>query len=596
MPTLLVSLGTSPAVVPEAFLLPGVEFTAVHVLTSQSVPVDFVMEWFSDHAPDVALTVTRVAGFSDFRSEEDHFRFEEVLYRWWLEKSEAAEHPHVCLTGGFKTMSAAMQKAAAVMGAAEVFHVLCDLPPQQQPRTAEEIETARAGGNLHWIRLGPEAGWPQLSQLTASGYPLQSVRDEGIVKTVAAPDSGFRDHLRQIVERSHNIAGAWSRIPSLPFPALATWSAEDLAWLDAPLDGTDDRAWIEAIPKVELHCHLGGFATHGELLGEVRAHAEKPADLPALPEPTPPAGWPRPAQTTALDDYMRLGDANGSRLLKDPGCLRRQIELLYDHLCAQNIVYAEVRCSPNNYSSDTRSAWAVLSEIRETFQQCMVRDGAGCHVNLLIIATRKGGGDRSDISRHLSLAITAAQHWAKQGECRVVGVDLAGFENRETRAALFATDFEPAHRVGLAVTVHAGENDDAEGIWQAVFKLSTLRIGHALHLVDAPDLMRSVADRRIGVEMCPYANYQIKGFDPMPGKPAYPLKRYLDAGVSVTVNTDNIGISAASLTDNFLLLAELCPGITRLEVLRLVRNAMDQSFLSPHQRSMLLGRQIPFPS
>ncbi len=54
-----------------------------------------------------------------------------------------------------------------------------------------------------------------------------------------------------------------------------------------------------------------------------------------------------------------------------------------------------------------------------------------------------------------------------------------------------------------------GENDDAEGIWQAVFKLNALRLGHALHLGQAPDLLQAVADRAVAIEMCPYANVHI---------------------------------------------------------------------------------------
>ncbi|MBL9176720.1 MAG: hypothetical protein JNM65_01580 [Verrucomicrobiaceae bacterium] len=115
MSVLLVSLGTSPAIVPEAFLLPGSAFTDVHVLTTDSTKVDFVIERFRDHAPQVTLTITRVAGFTDFKSEKEHFQFEEVLYRWWLGKCPEDAPPHVCLSGGFKTMSAAMQKAAAVL-------------------------------------------------------------------------------------------------------------------------------------------------------------------------------------------------------------------------------------------------------------------------------------------------------------------------------------------------------------------------------------------------------------------------------------------------------------------------------------------------
>ncbi|MDO8944973.1 MAG: CRISPR-associated ring nuclease, partial [Desulfobacterales bacterium] len=199
-PTLLVSLGTSSAIVPEAFLLPGTDFRAVHVITTDKTDVGLVEVWFAERAPGVPLSVTRVEGFVDFISEQDHFRFEEVLYRWILELEVGPEDRFLCLSGGFKTMSASMQKAAAVLGAAEVFHVLCDLAGNQQPKTAVEIEAARAEGHLHWIRLGPESGWPQLRTASATEYPLETVKADGCVRSVRAPDSSFRDRLRGIVE------------------------------------------------------------------------------------------------------------------------------------------------------------------------------------------------------------------------------------------------------------------------------------------------------------------------------------------------------------------------------------------------------------
>ena len=109
-----------------------------------------------------------------------------------------------------------------------------------------------------------------------------------------------------------------------------------------------------------------------------------------------------------------------------------------------------------------------------------------------------------------------------------------------------------------------------------------------------------VADRRIGVEMCPYANMQIKGFSPVNGQDNsdYPLLRYLRGGICVTANTDNLGISAATLSDNLLLLADLCPGITRIELLRLQRNALECAFLSNEDRMRRvaqLGRALPRP-
>jgi adenosine deaminase len=590
MPTLLCSVGTSWAVVPEAMHLLGAGgFDAVHVLTSSSPRVtpglQHLQAYLQRH-PVREFSISRLAGFAELNDERDHERFEEVLYRWMLAMAPDPGSRYVCLAGGYKTISAAVQKAAAVLGAAEVFHVLCEprfgSEGKTEAQTLDEVEEACRSGAVRYVRLGPESGWPQLAALRADSYPL-GWSGEPPLRDVAAPDDRLRRRLRDIVERSHHIAGAWDRLSNLPFASLATCSRAQLDWLDNPLDPAADAAWVRALPKVELHCHLGGFATHGELLALVRAAAHLPHDLPQGGEPALPAGWPLPAEPLGLEAYMHLGDATGSRLLCDPGCLVRQCELLYQALVGDNVVYAEIRCSPANYAAAGRSAWDVLACIRDTFQRCMDESPVDrrCHMNLILVATRQEGGDRSRIARHLALAVTAAEHWADG--CRVVGVDLAGFEQPATRAALFATDFEVAHRVGLAVTVHAGENDDVEGIWQAVFRLNARRLGHALHLREAPDLLRAVAERGIGVELCPYANLQVKGYPlgetARGAHTAYPLTDYLAAGVRATVNSDNLGISAATLSDNLLLTALLCPGITRLDLVRLQANAAAVAFL-----------------
>jgi adenosine deaminase len=601
--SLLISLGTSPAIVPEAFHLPGVSFTAVHVLTTETTSVDLIRDYFAIEAPDVRLTITRVAGFKDLRTEEDHYLFEEVLYRWILESEPDPDRRYVSLNGGYKTISASVQKAAGLFGARQVFHVLADnLPaaPGEQgrpPKTPDEIRHAREIGALRYIRLGPEPGWPQLAQIRAVDYPLQDApaSPDG-TRRVLSPNRDLSARITEILDRSHRIARGWDSLAGLPFAELLLWSPQDLAWLAEPLDAIRDAAWVRSLPKIDLHCHLGGFATHGTDLDIVRQDPN-PA-LPARLDLPFPSGWPLPPEPCPLGIYMQLGNNNGSTLLKDPSCLKRHCHLLYRRLLEDHVVYAEIRCSPNNYTRSGRSALDVLQDIRSHFQECMSEhsDPTGrprCHVNLLIIATRKDSGDRSDISRHLSLAITAADQWRDDSQCRIVGVDLAGFESPATRAALFQTDFEAVHRVGLAVTVHAGENDDAEGIWQAVFKLNALRLGHALRLREAPDLLQAVADRAVAIEMCPYANVQIRGFHPFNGTEPYPLLQYLDADVHVTVNTDNLGISAATLSDNLLLLAHLCPGITRRHLLQLQRNAVEEAFVSSTFRSELRRRAVP---
>jgi len=84
----------------------------------------------------------------------------------------------------------------------------------------------------------------------------------------------------------------------------------------------------------------------------------------------------------------------------------------------------------------------------------------------------------------------------------------------------------------------------------------------------------------------------------MSNKSEYPLKRYLDAGVHVSVNTDNIGISAATLTDNILLAARMNPGLTRLEILQLLAHALTTASVSHRMRAELHRKyetQLPSP-
>ena len=588
--TLLCTLGMSPMIVVQAFLKYADVLTAVHVITTDNPKLADnynPLQGFFERHPAVKFTLTAVKGLTILSTSADQEVFEEALFQWYIRHSDPENLPLVCLSGGTKTIPVTMQKAAQYFGATDCFHVLT----QNNPSTVEEVLQAFREDQIHFASTNPESGWTPLrlgvSRVAFSAFNLQ---ETGIYHLAQPTHFPVSEHIRHLLGEVYRRAEGQAEV--LPFQSLALLPPLVQEFLRAPLQPTDGD-WLARLPKVELHCHLGGFATQSPLLDKVKA-AAKGSILPKH-VPTPPHDWPLPAVNIALDTYMLLGDGNGSALLKDEGCLQRQIELLYEHLCQQNIRYAEIRCSPDNYQANGRTAWDVLQDIRGHFQQLMDttrqhHPDKHCHVNLLVIATRKTEGDLSSISRHLALAITAAQQTRSLPDtaCKIVGVDLAGYESKASRASYFSADFVGVHRCGLAVTAHAGENDDAEGIWQAVYQLHARRLGHALHLWQAPDLLQTVIDRRIGVEMCPYANYQIKGFAPMRDKPVYPLTDYLRKGAMVTVNTDNIGISAASLSENLLFLATLCPDLSRLEVLQLIRNAIEVAFVGAAHRVSLL--------
>ena len=152
----------------------------------------------------------------------------------------------------------------------------------------------------------------------------------------------------------------------------------------------------------------------------------------------------------------------------------------------------------------------------------------------------------------------------------------------------------PLHHHFMNITIHAGEMEEDDKIWQAIYLLHARRIGHGLKLINNPKMMGYVRDHSIAIEMCPSSNIQTNGFrrfDHSEAGDTYPLKQYLDSGLTVTINTDNRGISATTLSNEYLEAARMTEGgLSRWEILRLVKNGFKASFLPKDEKDRLLKR------
>jgi adenosine deaminase len=457
------------------------------------------------------------------------------------------------------------------------------------------------------------------AQSLLSNYALQISRDE--------PAGGFR------------------ALYALPARMVQTLRAErvgaDPARVQADLD------WLRRLPKAELHCHLGGILSPAELVEVAQSEAERVAeyrrgvpafaaglqrleapvkeqDLAALrallgatgfkglrrrwaqvPEPLGVCGFLQAfagheellaalvyGELTGaarfcgvgIERYEALGDLQGSGLLQSEATLAAALGVLGRQCAEQSIRYLELRCSPLNYTRGDLDPRAVVAALLDGLDRL-----AGCDARLILIGSRHGKPEI--LRRHVDLAVTFAaadERFAR----RFVGFDLAGAEHA-AQPAEFRDAFRPLHEQVTRVTIHAGEGLPADSIWQAVYELHADRVGHGLTLVDAPELLGRFRDRRIALEMCPSSNFQIVGYrDHLRGSGphrSYPLRRYLDEGLHVTVNTDDPGISRTDLGREYLQAAALTPGgLTRWEILRLVRNGFRAAFCDHETRRQRL--------
>jgi len=543
----------------------GITISTVYSFRTNS-PIDREVESFYKQN-EITLIQYPLNNNGVVNTEKAYKELEKQLIEDFYEISKDEKVKYVFVGGGHKFCSLALQKCATIFGADDIFHMFFNGERGTEPVYISDINDAIKNKKLLYASLGQERGWPAINLISQEGKNLyERVIEIGGKLTSVTTDS----------------------VNEYPFECITLLPDKAIYWLESQLTD-EDVDWIIMLPKTELHCHLGGFATFGKPLESVRLAA-----LHSIPDTKPienPKGWPFPDRHIDLQAYMNLGDNNGSTLLKDWGCLEKQIELMYDYFLKENIRYAEVRCSPNNYATDKKNGIEVTEFIQDCFNKCMDKalkqKKSFCHVNILIIGTRILNNIKDSVKAHIDIATHLAAESPGIPKCSVVGMDLAGYEHESTRAEYYQSDFSPIHRKGIALTIHAGENDDAEGIWQAIFQLNTRRIGHGLHLYQSEPLIRSVINRKIGVEMCPYANYQIKGFFPMADKPEYPVLDYLYAGVQVTINTDNIGISSAGLTENYMLLVKLVPEIKRMDVLKMIRNGIDQAFVTYQHKQHL---------
>jgi adenosine deaminase len=225
-------------------------------------------------------------------------------------------------------------------------------------------------------------------------------------------------------------------------------------------------------------------------------------------------------------------------LLQKPTALERAAYELVQDAAAENVRYLEVRYSPALHTDGGMS----LEEAVTSPLKGLARAEAelGVRTGLIVCGIRT-----LDPGITMQLAELAVG-FKDQG---VVGFDLAGAEAGNPPTA-HREAFDHAAYNNLPVTIHAGEADGASSIAQALHRCHARRIGHGTRLLEDPALEAFVNDFRIPLEVCLTSNIHTRVARSFA---EHPLRRYFDAGLVVTLNTDNRLFSATTLTDEYWL-------------------------------------------
>lgn len=325
------------------------------------------------------------------------------------------------------------------------------------------------------------------------------------------------------------------------------------------------HALIHALPKVELHVHLVGAASVDSVLELARRYPEAGV-------PTDRAELERFFVFRDFDHFLRAFWAVQS-MLRDRHDIRALVVGLATELARQNVRYAEVTITPYNHLLDGMDGDQLLAGLAEGRALAASEHGvqlAWC----FDIPGEKG-------TRAGRETLLFALRERPDG---LVSFGLGGPEVGVGRAQ-FAPFFTAAREAGLRSVPHAGETTGPATVWSAIHDLGAERIGHGTSSTADPLLLDYLAEHRIPLEVCPTSNVLTRQVDSVE---AHPVRRMLDHGLLVTLNTDDPLMFGASLEDEYRAVAQAL-GLRAAEVAQLAANGVRASFLDPAAKAALLA-------
>ncbi len=326
-----------------------------------------------------------------------------------------------------------------------------------------------------------------------------------------------------------------------------------------------------ALPKVELHRHLEGTLRLDTMLEIARQHGITiPADIMRL------STLVQMQEEEKYTFQNFLSKFNTLRLFyRSPDVIRRITREAIEDAAKDNVKYMELRFTPVALSRAERFPlhdvidWVITSsqEAAEEF---------GITVRLI-----------ASVNRHESHELAEQVAWlaAEQKDRGLVAMDLAGNE-AEFKSEPFYGVFKEARQAGLHMTIHAGEWGPAAHVKEAIEELGAERIGHGVRVLEDENVVALAKEHNTAFEVCVTSNYQTGVVTALE---AHPLRAMLNAGLNVTINTDDPSISRITLSNEYHIVCDEL-GLSMDTLQERIIAAAHAAFLSDDERDKLVKR------
>lgn len=315
---------------------------------------------------------------------------------------------------------------------------------------------------------------------------------------------------------------------------------------------------------IDMHLHLDGSLTSGDILALAELSG---VALPCSDEESLRPLLQAEKNCKSLAEYLEKFDLP-LQVLQTESSITLAVYRLVKRLAEDGLIYAEIRFAPQLHLSRGLSQRQVVAAATKGLFQGVAEFGIAAQ---LILCCMRMGNNRAENKE----TVQVAKEFLGNGVC---AVDLAGNE-AGFPTENFADIFSLARELNVPFSIHAGEAAGANSVWQAL-DLGASRIGHGVRAAEEPALMAVLAEKKIPLEMCFTSNLQTKAVEKAEN---YPLCSFLEQGIAVTVNTDNMTVSGTDLQAEYKRLQKVF-GLSEVVLKQIACNAAEAAFIPPSKK------------
>lgn len=321
--------------------------------------------------------------------------------------------------------------------------------------------------------------------------------------------------------------------------------------------------FIDAIPKAELHLHIEG-SFEPELMFQIANRNKVSIPYKTIQEVK------EAYKFSCLQDFLDIYYAGAGVLLKELDFY--ELTITYLRKCKEeNITHAEIMFDPQTHTQRGVAFKTVINGIQKAREEAKAKWNISTELIMSYL-------------RHLSeeeAFATLKESLPYKSIIKAVGLDSSEKGNPPSK---FKKVYEASIREGYIPLAHAGEEGPASYIWEALDLLKIQRIDHGNNCLQDSELARKLANEKIALTVCPLSNTALKVVDDMKN---HPLKKLMDAGIPVTINSDDPAYFGGYLNENYKAVQSALK-LTEYDLIALAKNSFQYSLLEEKSKAIKL--------